>query len=66
MLAPPPPDAPPEGMLDELPPLEPPELPPLGMLELEPPPELPDDPPDEPPEGGLGIVGDGMLLEEED
>jgi hypothetical protein len=48
------------------PPLDPP---PLGMLELEPPPELPDEPdepeePDDPP--GLGIVGEGMPLEEEE
>jgi hypothetical protein len=66
-LAPPPPEAPPEG-IPELPPLDP-ELPPLGMLELDPPPELPEEPPDEPdepPDDGLGIDGEGMLLEEED
>jgi hypothetical protein len=63
-LAPPPPEEPPEE------PLEPELPPPLGMLELEPPelpddpPEDPDEPPDDPPDG-LGMVGDGMLLEDE-
>jgi hypothetical protein len=57
-------------MPDE-PPLEPELPPPLGMLELEPPelpddpPEDPDEPPDEPPDG-LGMVGEGMLLLEDD
>lgn len=68
MLAPPlPPDDPPGEGMPEAPPLLDP--PPLGMLELEPPPELPEDPPeepDEPPDDGLGIVGEGMLLEDDD
>jgi hypothetical protein len=71
-LLPPPDEPPPEGMLELLPPPpdDPPELPPLGMLLLDPP-ELPDEPedpddPDEPPDDGLGMLGDGMLLEEEE